>query len=108
MEAATFGGGQTASARLRRANLLTSGIGLPIAAVPGDVNGLRLGTPEAVRLGMGPQDMATLASYLARALTGEPESVAADVSTWRSQFRDIHYTTDRPTGAAEERDPARR
>ena len=108
VEAATFGGGQTASARLRRANLLTSGIGLPIAAVPGDVNGLRLGTPEAVRLGMGPDDMGTLASFLARALTGEPEAVAAEVSAWRGQFRDIHYTTDRPTGAADGRDPARR
>ena len=108
VEAAAFGGGQTASARLRRANLLTSGIGLPIAPVPGDVNGLRLGTPEAVRLGMGPDEMGTLASFLTRALTGEPEAVAAEVSAWRGQFRDIHYTTDRPTGAAEERDPARR
>jgi glycine hydroxymethyltransferase len=98
IEAAAFGGGQTASARLRLANLLTSGIGLPLAPVAGDVNGLRLGTPEAVRLGMGPADMVTLSSFLTRALTGDPASVATEVSAWRAQFRDIHFTTDRPTG----------
>jgi glycine hydroxymethyltransferase len=98
IEAAGFGGGQTASARLRRANLLTSGIGLPLDPVTGDVNGLRLGTPEAVRLGMGPADMAPLSSFLTRALTGEPEAVATEVSAWRGQFGDIHFTTDRPTG----------
>ena len=108
VEAAELGGGQTASARLRRANLLTSGIGLPVAPVQGDVNGLRIGTPEAVRLGMGPGDMSPLASFLSGALAGDPEAVAAEVTAWRSQFRDIHYTTDRPAGAAEERDRARR
>ena len=52
VEAAAFGGGQAAAKRLRQANILACGIGLPIAAVDGDVNGLRLGTPEIVRWGM--------------------------------------------------------
>lgn len=108
IEAAELGGGQTASARLRRANLLTSGIGLPLPPVAGDVNGLRLGTPEAVRLGMGPGDMGVLASFVARAFTSAPETVAAEVTAWRSQFRDIHFTTDRPTGGGAEADPSRR
>ena len=49
-----YGGGQTAAHRLRRANLLACGIGLPAAPVEGDVNGLRIGTPELTRLGMHP------------------------------------------------------
>lgn len=42
-------------------------------------------------------DMPTLASFVARALTGPPEAVADDVTAWRRPFRDVHYTTDRPT-----------
>ena len=49
-----YGGGQTAAHRLRRANLLACGIGLPAAPVEADVNGLRIGTPELARLGMSP------------------------------------------------------
>lgn len=96
VEAAAYGGGQTAAARLRRANLLACGIGLPIAPVEGDLNGLRIGTPEVVRLGMTVDDMPTLAGFIERALTGEPEDVADAVTAWRARFRDIHFTTDRP------------
>lgn len=96
IEAAAYGGGQTAAARLRRANLLASGIGLPIPAVTGDVNGLRIGTPEVVRLGMTVDDMTILATFVARALCGDPNAVAGEVAAWRAQFRDIHYTTDNP------------
>ena len=46
VEAAPFGGGQTASKKLRKAGFLACGIGLPIPAVEGDLNGLRIGTPE--------------------------------------------------------------
>ena len=52
VEAARYGGGQSAAKLLRKANLLTSGIGLPGAAVADDMNGLRFGTPEIVRWGM--------------------------------------------------------
>lgn len=96
IEAADYGGGQTAAARLRRANLLASGIGLPIAAVAGDLNGLRLGTSEAARLGLTVTDMPTLAEFITRGLSESPEAVAGDVTAWRQQFRDIHFTTDNP------------
>ncbi|WP_439937894.1 serine hydroxymethyltransferase [Nocardia sp. N13] len=96
VEAAAYGGGQAAAARLRRANLLACGIGLPVAPVEGDLNGLRIGTPEVVRLGMTVDDMPTLAGFIERALTGEPEDVADAVTAWRARFRDIHFTTDRP------------
>ncbi|MBL8699060.1 MAG: DegT/DnrJ/EryC1/StrS family aminotransferase [Alphaproteobacteria bacterium] len=93
LEAARFGGGQAASKRLRRANLLACGIGLPVADVPGDVNGLRVGTPEIVRWGMTAADMPALAQLIARGLIGNeaPESVAADVTAFRRRFRALHF-----------------
>ncbi len=40
--------------KLAQGGLLACGIGLPIAPVDGDINGLRLGVPEIVRLGFAP------------------------------------------------------
>jgi glycine hydroxymethyltransferase len=91
--AAAFGGGQAAARRLRRANLLACGIGLPAPDVPGDLNGLRFGTPELVRWGMQPEHMPQLARLIARALSGNeaPEDVAVDVTTFRRQFDRLHF-----------------
>jgi glycine hydroxymethyltransferase len=95
VRAAPYGGGQRASRRLRRANLLTCGIGLPIEPVEDDTNGLRLGTPELTRLGMTEADMPTLAGFIARALHDEdPEPVGAEVTAWRSAFTEVHFTAD--------------
>ncbi len=93
IEAARWGGGQTAAKILRRANILSCGIGLPIAPVGGDVNGLRLGTPEIVRWGMGPADMPELAGYIARALENPAaaETVAPEVSAFRRRFSRLHF-----------------
>jgi glycine hydroxymethyltransferase len=92
IEAARYGGGQTAAKRLRQANILTCGIGLPIAPVDGDVNGLRLGTPEIVRWGMTADDMPELARFIADALAGAaPRSLAADVTTFRRRFSSLHF-----------------
>jgi glycine hydroxymethyltransferase len=91
VEAATWGGGQAAAKRIAKAGLLACGIGLPIAPVEGDVNGLRLGVPEIVRLGMGPEHMDELGTLIARALTGDPGEVAADVAAFRHRFRTLHY-----------------
>ena len=94
LEARQWGGGQSAARLLRRANLLTSGIGLPVEAVDGDMNGLRIGTPELVRLGMGPGDMDVLASLLAEALSpgADLDDVATRVTAWRSRFGGVHFT----------------
>jgi glycine hydroxymethyltransferase len=92
LEAAGFGGGQAAAKRLRRANILTCGIGLPLEAVAGDMNGLRFGTPEIVRWGMTAADMPELAGLIARALKQEsPEQVAAEVTAFRGRFIGLHY-----------------
>lgn len=89
-------GGQHAARALRaHANLLTCGIGLPIAPVTGDLNGLRLGTPEAVRIGMTAAEMPLLAGFITRGLAGDG-SVADEVTEWRSGFTGVHYTLDSP------------
>jgi glycine hydroxymethyltransferase len=91
IEAAAHGGGQAAAKRLRQANILTCGIGLPIAPVEGDVNGLRLGTPEIVRWGMTADDMPELAGFIARALAGDmSRSLAGEVATFRRRFASLH------------------
>jgi glycine hydroxymethyltransferase len=92
LRAQRWGGGQHAAKRLRRANLLSCGIGLPDTPVDGDVNGLRIGTPELVRLGMKPADMPELAALIARGLDSDPAEVAPDVTAWRKQFSGVHYT----------------
>lgn len=91
VEAARWGGGQAAAKRMARAGLLACGIGLPIAAVEGDVNGLRLGVPEIVRLGMKPEHMGELGALIARALGERPDAAAADVEAFRRRFRELHY-----------------
>jgi len=90
--AAAYGGGQTAARKLREANILSSGIGLPVAPVAGDLNGLRLGTPEIVRLGMTAADMDELASLIIEGLTGsDPSAVGARTTSFRNRFRTLQY-----------------
>jgi glycine hydroxymethyltransferase len=98
LRAHAWGGGQHAAKRLRRANLLACGIGLPDTPVDGDMNGLRMGTPEVARLGMRPEHMADLARLIASGLDldHDPTMVAPEVTAWRRQFSGVHYTVDRP------------
>jgi glycine hydroxymethyltransferase len=92
VKAEKFGGGQTASKKLRKANLLVSGIGLPIPAVAGDLNGIRFGTPEIVRWGVDEKDAAQLAGFVARALgSNDPAGLAPEVSQFRAKFNTLHY-----------------
>lgn len=93
LRAADYGGGTTASRRLERANLLTSGIGLPVAEFSGDYNGLRMGTQEVTRWGILPEDMPMVAELLCRVLVGgeEPESVRADVIDFRGRFQELGF-----------------
>ena len=92
IRAAGYGGGQAASKTLRQAGFLACGIGLPIEAVEGDLNGLRIGTPELVRWGMTPEHMPHLAQLINDALrANDPTSMAEDVAEWRSEFDSLHY-----------------
>ena len=76
IEAARWGGGQAAAKQLEAARLLACGIGLPVEEVAGDVNGLRLGVPEIVRLGFGAAHMAELAALIAAALESPARAAA--------------------------------
>ncbi|MCL6283642.1 aminotransferase class I/II-fold pyridoxal phosphate-dependent enzyme [Ruegeria sp. 2012CJ41-6] len=84
-----FGGGQTASKRLRNNGFLACGIGLPVSAVDRDMNGLRIGTPELVRWGMTARDADRLAQLIKRGLDNKP--IASEVSTWRKEFSKLHF-----------------
>ncbi|MEL6583685.1 MAG: aminotransferase class I/II-fold pyridoxal phosphate-dependent enzyme [Pseudomonadota bacterium] len=95
LEAATFGSGHRLAKHLRKAGLLTSGIGLPVPEVAGDANGLRLGTPEAVRWGAGPQHAEVLAGFIVKAAHREtPEDLAAEVASFRAQFDRVRFVCD--------------
>ena len=93
LEAAAFGGGQAMARRLERAGFLTCGIGLPTAAVEGDMNGLRIGTPELARRGVRPEDARELMALLARGLREDPETVATEVARVRATFDGLMYAS---------------
>ena len=93
-------GGDATTRHLRRANLLTCAIGLP----DGTDAGVRIGTNEMVRWGMGVRDVDELAELIMLGLNDEPEAVAARVSDFRRRFDSLHYVIgdQRPTGRAHE------
>ena len=92
VEAAQYGGGQAVSKTLRRAGFLACGIGLPVASVDGDMNGLRIGTPELVRWGVTAKDAGWMADLIARALTSNaPDALASEVAERRETFELLHF-----------------
>ncbi len=92
VHAKDFGGGHKAAQRLREANVLASGIGLPVDPVAGDFNGLRFGTPEVVRLGMTSADMPELAAIVADALkSDDARSMASRTIAFRQKFDTLHF-----------------
>ncbi len=94
VEAGAFGGGQTASKKLRKAGFLACGIGLPIAPVEGDLNGLRIGTPELVRWGVTRENVGEIAALVARALTtNDPESLVAETRALRGRYQELHFVS---------------
>jgi glycine hydroxymethyltransferase len=92
--AAPFGGGQAASKTLRKAGFLACGIGLPAPEVAGDLNGLRIGTPELVRRGVMPADAPALAALIAEGLrSNAPETLAPRTRALRARFQGLHHMT---------------
>ena len=93
VEAEPFGGGQTAAKRLRQANILTCGIGLPLEPLAHDLNGLRLGTPEIARWGMRPEHMPPIAQFMAETLFEKRPlpDIARDVAAFRAPFQTLRY-----------------
>ena len=90
IDARRFGGGHALAQQLRRANLLASGIGLPVDDPDGPMPGLRVGTNEMVRWGMTASHMPELAALIACAIS-DPASAAPAVSEFRAAFTDVHF-----------------
>lgn len=93
IDAARFGGGTHAARLAEASNVLFSGIPLPMAAIAGDYNGIRLGVHEMTRLGMGESDMAVVATFVKRALTqpDQAEATRAEVREFRQDFHTVQF-----------------
>jgi glycine hydroxymethyltransferase len=93
-----FGGGQAVAARLAQANIITNKNLLPSDDQDDwdRPSGLRIGTTEVTRLGMGSAEMATIADFIARILVdgADPAALAADVVDFRLPFQTLYYTFD--------------
>jgi glycine hydroxymethyltransferase len=90
-----FGGGLEVAQRLARANIITNKNLIPDDR-PEDWNhpgGLRLGTIEVTRLGMGESQMTTIADFIARILVerAEPEAVRDEVIAFRQPYQTLYY-----------------
>ena len=93
-----FGGGLEVAQRLARANIITNKNLIPTDKPenwdhPG---GLRVGTIEVTRLGMGEEDMETIADFMARILVEKvaPEDVMEDVIEFRMPRQSMYYCFD--------------
>ena len=92
IEAKKYGGGQAASRILRQSGFLACGIGLPIESVEGDLNGLRIGTPELARWGVDTTHTQHLAELIVRGLnTDDCSALADEVQEYRQEFSKIHF-----------------
>ncbi len=102
VEAHRFGGGQAMARVLREAGLLTCGIGLPLEPVAGDMNGLRLGTPECARRGMDGAAMREIGRWIADVLLARRDVAAVrdDVRSLSGRHRRLHFVRAEPADAA--------
>ena len=90
-----FGGGFEAARRLALGNIVTNKNLLP-SDRPEDwdrPSGLRMGTIEVTRLGMGEREMETIADFMARVLVENeaPHDVVEDVIDFRRPYQTLYY-----------------
>ncbi|MGH2495916.1 MAG: serine hydroxymethyltransferase [Ktedonobacteraceae bacterium] len=90
-----FGGGLQVAQQLARANIITNKNLIP-ADRPEDWDrpgGLRMGTIEITRLGMGEPEMETIADFIARILVerAEPLAVRDEVMAFRQPYQRLYY-----------------
>lgn len=98
VDVSKIGGGDTIAKRLERANIIANKNLFPWDDVNGTDNpsGIRLGSQELTRLGMGEPEMEDVARLLKRvAIDGEePEKVKKDVILLKSRYQTVHYCFD--------------
>ncbi len=90
-----FGGGLEVAHRLARANIITNKNLIP-SDRPEDWDrpgGLRIGTTEITRLGMGEAEIGRVADFIARVLVEgvEPERLVDEVVAFRKPYQTIYY-----------------
>lgn len=87
------GGGKHQAQRLEDAGIVCNMNMLPGDTSPMKPSGLRLGTQELARIGMGPGEMQDVAVFLRRVVLDdeEPVKVARDVEGFRKAFQNVHY-----------------
>src|SRR5216684_2068165 len=95
VDVSSLGGGRDAAQNLSLANVITNKNLLPQDR-PEDWDnpgGLRLGTTEVTRLGMGEAEMDTIAGFIASILIEKrrPDALVADVAAFRLPFQTIYY-----------------
>jgi glycine hydroxymethyltransferase len=92
----SFGGGLDVAHRLAEANIITNKNLLPDdQATDWDrPSGLRIGTTEVTRLGMGAQEMDAIADLIARVLVENesPDRVKPQAQALRAGFQTVRYT----------------
>ena len=93
-----FGGGLAVAQRLARANIIANKNLIPTDG-PEDwdrPSGLRMGTIEVTRLGMGEAEMEVIADFMARILVEQvaPEDVVEDVIEFRQPYQTFYYCFD--------------
>jgi glycine hydroxymethyltransferase len=86
-----YGGGQAVSQQLERANIMANKMLLP--GEEEEPGGIRIGTVEVTRLGMGEAEMASIAGLIQRVLVRheDPETLAGEVRALRAPFQELHY-----------------
>ncbi|WP_456481795.1 serine hydroxymethyltransferase [Methanopyrus sp.] len=99
------GGGATVAEKLESANILCNKNLLPWddESKSHDPSGIRLGTQELTRLGMGPSEMEYIAELIADVVLGrrEPSEVRRDVEELRREFQEVKYGFGSGVGAHE-------
>ncbi len=93
-----FGGGLAVAQRLARANIIANKNLIPNDR-PEDwdrPSGLRMGTIEVTRLGMGETEMEAIADFMARILVEQeaPETVGEEVIEFRQPYQTLYYCFD--------------
>ncbi len=94
----SFGRGMAVAERLAQANIITNKNLIPTDRVedwdqPG---GLRMGTIEVTRLGMGEAEMEQIADFMARVIVEQesPAEVGQDVMAFRQHYQTLYYCLD--------------
>jgi glycine hydroxymethyltransferase len=92
VDVAAQGGGAKVAEDLERAHIVANKNLLPADTSAQHPSGIRLGSQELTRIGMGEGEMAEVASLIARVTRGEdPAGVKAEVRNLRARFPSIRY-----------------